>query len=330
MRARQAAAAPQKLHRPHALPLSVVARPPLPHTAAAAGSTAAFPMPPGSSNAAAARPAALMSAPAQPQTIPAASLQIAAALASQPSQHAPLLLTSSAATPAAATAAHASAAYQPAVAAASHAMPTAGAGLVSFIPQLSQLLQPQLMQQGLPGVTTQQQAQQVQQAQQAQLAQQAQQQALAGRTVSELHPSAPQLSSTPPLAAAAGAPIRPGNSLASLMPGQSATAPTYAPVAVAGDTAAVAGSSRGLRLVHKASLDVLLLKLRLVDLVQGCPALQPKVSSCTLPMSTNVVSKSPYHSRHSLASLLRQDALQTCTQCHAHSTCFLGTPGHSL
>ena len=43
------------------------------------------------------------------------------------------------------------------------------------------------------------------------------------------------------------------------------------------DTTAVAGGGHGLRVVHKPSLDVLRLRLRLVDMVQGSTALQPKV-----------------------------------------------------
>ncbi|KAL0045752.1 hypothetical protein WJX82_003498 [Trebouxia sp. C0006] len=44
----------------------------------------------------------------------------------------------------------------------------------------------------------------------------------------------------------------------------------------AADTTAVPGRGRGVQLGHKASLDVLRVKLRLVDLVQGSAALQPK------------------------------------------------------
>ena len=295
MRARQAAAAPQKLHRPAALPLPLpaAARPSLPYTAPAASSTAAHHMAPGTSNPAAARPAALMSAPAQPQSIPAASLQIATVLAAQP-----VRASHSAAPAAATTAAHAYAAHHPVVAAAaSHGMTTSGAGLVSFVPQLSQLLRPQVMQQDLlgensppPPQQTQlaqraqqaQQAQHAQQAHQAQQAQQAQQATVGWSSLpgSGLHPSNTQLGSMPLAAAAVAAPMRAGSTLASLLPGQPATAPVYPPATVATNTAAVAGSGRGLRLMHKASLDVLRLKLRLVDLVQGCPALQPKVSRC--------------------------------------------------
>ena len=321
VRARQAAAAPQKIHRPVALPLPAAARPSLPYTAAAASATAAHHMAPGTSNPAAARPAALMSVP-----VPAASLQIATALAAKPSQHTSPVHTNISAAPAATTAAHAYTAHQPVAAAVSQSMPTAGvassngmptagasashgtttseasaangtptagisashgtttsgAGLVSFVPQLSQLLRPQGMQQGVLGESSLPPLRQAQPAGQAQQAQQAQQ-ATAGQSSlagSGLHPNTTQLSSMPPSATAVAAPMRSGNTLASLLQGQPATAPVYSPAAVASDTAAVAGSSRGMRLIHKASLDVLRLKLRLVDLVQGCPVLQPKVSRC--------------------------------------------------
>lgn len=48
--------------------------------------------------------------------------------------------------------------------------------------------------------------------------------------------------------------------------------------AAASKPTAVASGGRGMRLVHQASADVLRVKLRLVDLVQGSTALQPKVS----------------------------------------------------
>ena len=315
MRARQAAAAPQKLHRPAALPLPAAARPSLPYTAAVAGSPAAYHVTSGSSNPAAARPAAAVSAPAQPQPIPAASLQIATAFAAQPSHHPSPVPTSTATAPAATTTAvHAYAAHQPVAAAASHSTPTAGvpvshgmstagaaaphgmttsgAGLVSFVPQLSQLVRPQVMQQGLLGEHLLPPPQPAQQAQQTQQAQQgtAGWSSLAG---SGLHPSTAQLANLPLSAAAVAAPARPGSTLSSLRP---ATPPVYPPAAVVTDIAAVAGSGRAIRLVHKASLDVLRLKLRLVDLVQGCPALQAKVSRC---MHTRVSLHNLHHAPQS-------------------------------
>lgn len=255
MRARQAASAPQKLHRPAAVPSPAAARPPLLHAAAAAGSTAAPYMLPVLSNASIGPPAALMSGSAQPQPVPTASLHIAAALAAQATQPTPNAVATAPA-------------LQPAVAPASLGVATAGAGLISFVPQLSQpqstaqVLRPQVLQQSLQGLTVSP----------------AQQQATAGSSssVAGLHPST-QLSSMPASAAAVAAPRRPVSALASLMPGQPATAPTHAAAAVAADNAAVVSSGRGLRLMHKPSLDTLQLKLRLVDLVQGCPALQPKV-----------------------------------------------------
>lgn len=294
MRARQAASAPQRLHRPSAPPAPAAARPPPPHAAAAAAPAALPYMPPGLNNPAAAPAAALMSsaqlshpatahaaalmssaqlsntatAPAaQRQPIPAASLHIAAALAAQPTQAAP-------------TATATAAALQPAVPSASLGMPTAGAGLVSFIPQLSQLQgtvqvpRPAVVQQGSQGAA---------------VAPTHQQAATLGNSMSAtgLHTST-QLSSLPASAPAVAAPFRPVSALASLMPAQPATAATYAPAAVAVDTAAVASSGRGVRPVHKASLDVLQLKLRLVDLVQGCPALHPKVSTGRIADSTCV------------------------------------------
>ena len=72
---------------------------------------------------------------------------------------------------------------------------------------------------------------------------------------------------------AAPVPVRPAGALASLLPGQ-----LYAVPASAADATAVAGGGRSSRVVHKPSLDVLQLRLRLVDMVQGSAALQPKVS----------------------------------------------------
>ncbi|KAL3134959.1 Pharynx and intestine in excess protein 1 [Trebouxia sp. C0010 RCD-2024] len=305
MRARQAASAPQKLHRPSAPPAPAAARPSPLHAASAAPPL----MPPGLSNPATAPAAALVSsaqlshpvtapaaalmssaqlshpatapaaalmssaqhskaatAPAaQPQPIPAASRHIAAALAAQPTQAAPIATATAPA-------------LQPAVAPASLGMLTAGAGHVSFIPQLSQLQgtvqvpRSLTVQQGSQGVA---------------VAPTHQHAATIGNSVAAagLHTST-QPSSLPASAPTVAAPRRPFSALASIMPGQPATAAAYAPAAVVADTASVAGSGRGLRPVHEASLDVLQLKLRLVDLVQGCPALHPKELSNAFSQAT--------------------------------------------
>lgn len=109
---------------------------------------------------------------------------------------------------------------------------------------------------------------------------------LSGGTVpssGQLAPN-PMSGSTAPTAALgsilASAPTnRPAGVSPALLPGQLFTDAAFSNTAAAGDTTARAGAGRGVRLVHKASLDVLRLKLRLVDLVQGCAALQPKVSN---------------------------------------------------
>ena len=58
-----------------------------------------------------------------------------------------------------------------------------------------------------------------------------------------------------------------------------------------GDTAtAVPGGGRGVRVVHRPSADVLRIKLRLVDLVQGSSALQSKVTEPAIEMQCSSVS----------------------------------------
>ena len=85
--------------------------------------------------------------------------------------------------------------------------------------------------------------------------------------IASLNPNAPVLQQPPGTASA---------TLAYLLAAKASQAATSKPTAVA-DVTAVAGSGRAIRLVHRSSADVLRIKLRLVDLVQGSSALQPKV-----------------------------------------------------
>ena len=254
MRARQAAAAQQTIQHPPTAPLPHTIRDPNPaavSSLASGSSAAAF------TNPAAARPAALPATVHLGQGIPTASLHLAAALAHQP--HPALPASFGAVTTAAQS-------PFPSAATASPSVPTAGAGLASVVPQLSQLqsssqlLRPQGTHLGLPEPSA--------------YAAQQQAQSRLSIAMSTQQPSAVYLSSMPPPSAAVAAPVRPVSGLASLLAGQPA-----APATAVTETTALPGGGRGLRLVHKTSLDVLRLKLRLVDLVQGCPALCPKVSN---------------------------------------------------
>ncbi|KAL0041297.1 hypothetical protein WJX77_011458 [Trebouxia sp. C0004] len=251
VRARQAALAPQIFHRPHPNPPPAAARP--------APAAAIVPYHP--SAAAAPQPTAVL---AHMQHQPTASLQIASALAGQPSN--PMLQPASisvAVQPAvAATAAWQPAAVLPVVA-------TAAAAPAPVAPQLTSAqagAQTQGMQSSQPAGFT----------------------ATIGpsgsQTPSVNLPSPGNVSRTSapintvssvPMAASAAASSRPMGPLASSLPGQFAAA-VAAAAAAAADTTAVPGRGRSVQLVHKASLDVLRLKLRLVDLVQGSAALQPK------------------------------------------------------
>lgn len=85
--------------------------------------------------------------------------------------------------------------------------------------------------------------------------------------IASLNPNAPVLPQPTGTASA---------TLAYLLAAKASQAATSKPTAVA-DITAVAGSGRAVRLVHRSSADVLRIKLRLVDLVQGSSALQPKV-----------------------------------------------------
>ena len=95
--------------------------------------------------------------------------------------------------------------------------------------------------------------------------------------------------------------------LASLLPGQLSAA-----TAAAADTTAVPGRGRGTQMVHKASLDVLRLKLRLIDLVQGCAALQPKVGCTCLYCMCQGLALHACMSGRFLASVCQGVPLQAC------------------
>ncbi len=256
IRARHAALAPQILHR---LPAPLPAAPRAAASAAVASGTlpnvavpAAFPA---AANTAVTAP--VMAAAGQTQHPPAASLHIASALAAQ----ANFPPASSSAT--GATAAALPAALPHTMATAAPALSTAGAGPPQ-LPNAEATAQLQRPQSSMPAVSV---ATAGHRGGQGALGHN---QPLTGNAVAAL---AYCNSSTPaPLSASS----RPAGTPASLLPGQSTVIPV--PTSATGDTTAVAGSGRGVRLVHKASLDVLRLKLRLIDLTQGSAALQPKVS----------------------------------------------------
>ena len=257
IRARQAALAPQILHRPPPTPLPAAVRAPALGTAVlstVAGTASAPPMSAAPASLPAAPPTA---APAHVQHPPTSSLHIAAALAGQSSN--PMLAVASG-----------SAAIQPVVsapqppAATAPALATAGATLAPAAPPL-------------PNAPANAQTPRLQSSQSASAepsvgapssGQTLSQSAGAAYVPSSVLSSAAAAASTAPSAQHMGP-------LASLLPGQLSAA-----TAVATDTTAVPGRGRGAQMVHKASLDVLRLKLRLIDLVQGCAALQPKVG-CT-------------------------------------------------
>ena len=268
VRARQAAQAPQVFHRLPPTPPPAAARPSAPAAATApslpapAGpllTVAAVPFHPFATTAP--QPTAVLAHVQHPLT---ASLQIASALAGQPSH--PMLpppSSSVAVQPAAgATAALQSGAVLPVVA-------TAAAASAPVAPQLTSAqagAQAQSTQSSQPAVST------------------ATTGPSGGQTASGNLPSPGNVNrasvpintvSSFPIATSAAASSRQMGSLASLLPGQFAAAVA---AAAATDATAVPGRGRGVQLVHKASLDVLRLKLRLVDLVQGSAALQPKVS----------------------------------------------------
>jgi len=269
VRARQAALAPQIYHRLPPTPPPAAARP----SALAAAIAPSVPGPAGPLLTAAATVPFHPSATAAPQPMavaahmqhpPTASLQIASALAGQPSH--PVLQP-----PSSSAAVHpavgATAAWQPAA-----VLPVVATAAVAPAPVAPQLTsaqagaQTQSMQSSQPAVST------------------ATVRPSGGQTASGNLPSPGNVSraSVPintvpslPMAASAAASSRQMGPLASLLPGQFAAAVA---AAAAADTTAVPGRGRGVQLGHKASLDVLRLKLRLVDLVQGSAALQPKVS----------------------------------------------------
>lgn len=252
VRARQAALAPQIFHQLPPTPPPAAARPSAP-------AAATVPFHPSAT--AAPQPSAVV---AHMQNPPTASLQIASALAGQPSH--PMLQppsSSVAVQPAVGT----TAAVQPA--AVLPAVATAAAAPAPVLPQLTSAqasAQTQSLQSSQPAVST------------------ASIGPSGSQTASGNIPSPGNVNrasvptntvSSPPMAVLAAASSRQMGPLASLLPGQFAAAVA---AAAAADTTAVPGRGRGLHLVHKASLDVLRLKLRLVDLVQGSAALQPKVS----------------------------------------------------
>ncbi len=269
VRARQAALAPQIFHRPPPIPPPAAPRPSAlaaataPSLTATAGPllTAAAAVPYHLSASAAPQPTAVA---AHMQHPPTASLGIATALAGQSSNPVPQPTSSSVAVQPAvgATAAWQTAAVLPAVA-------TAATAPAPVVPQLTSAqagAQTQRMQSSQPAFST------------------------ATIGLSGNQPASPNLpspgnvsrASVPintvsslPTAGSAAASSRQMGPLASLLPGQFAAAVAAAAAAA---TTAVPGRGRGVQLVHKASLDVLHLKLRLVDLVQGSAALQPKVS----------------------------------------------------
>jgi hypothetical protein len=261
VRARQAALAPQIYHRLPPTPPPAAARPPVPAAATApslpapAGPllTAASTVPFHPSATAAPQPTAVV---AHMQYPPTASLQIASALAGQPSHPMPPPASSSVAVQ---PAVEATAALQPP--AVLPAVATAPAAPAAVPPQLTSAqagAQTQSMQSSQPAVST------------------ATVGPSGGQTASGNVPSPGNVSrasvpistvSSLPMAASAAASSRQMGPLASLLPGQFAAAVA---AAAAADTTAVPGRGRGVQLVHKASLDV--------DLVQGTAALQPKVT----------------------------------------------------
>ncbi len=269
VRARQAALAPQIYHRLPPPPPPAAARPSAPAAATApslpapAGPllTAASTVPFNPSSTAAPQPTAVV---AHMQHPPTASLQIASALAGQPSNPVPQPPSSSVAVQ---PAVRATAALQPA--AVLPVVATAAAAPAPVAPLLTSAqagAQTQSMQSSQPAVST------------ATIGLSGNQPASANLpspgNVSRASVPINTVSSFP-MAASAAATSRQMGPLASLLPGQFAAAVA---AAAAADTTAVPGRGRGVQLVHKASLDVLRLKLRLVDLVQGSAALQPKVS----------------------------------------------------
>ncbi len=267
VRARQAALAPQIFHRLPPAATPAAARPSAPAAATAPSLTAtvgplltaAASVPFHPSATAAPQPTAVL---AHMQHPPTASLQIASALAGQPSN--PMLQPPSS-----------SVAVQPAVGATAALQPAAVLPVAATAAAAPAPVQPQL--------TSAQAGARTQSTQSSQPAVSTATIGLSGsQTASGSLPSPGNVSraSVPintvlslPMAASAAATSRQMGPLASLLPGQFAAA-----VAAAADTTAVPGRGRGVQLVHKASLDVLRLKLRLVDLVQGSAALQPKVS----------------------------------------------------
>ena len=269
VRARQAALAPQFYHRLPPTPPPPAARPTAPAAATApslpapAGPllTAASTMPFHASATTASQPTAVVSPMQHP---PTASLHIASALAGQPSHPMPQPSSSSVAVQ---PAVGATAAWQPA--AVPPAVATAAAAPAPVPPQLASAqagAQTQNTQSSQPAVST------------AAIGPSGSQNASGSLpspgNVSRVSVPTNMVSSLP-MAASASASSRQMGPLASLLPGQFAAAVA---AAAAADTTAVPGRGRGVQLVHKASLDVLRLKLRLVDLVQGSAALQPKVS----------------------------------------------------
>ncbi len=269
VRARQAALAPQIFHRLPPTPPPAAARPSAPAAATAPSLTAtvgppltaAATVPSHPSATAAPQPSAVL---AHMQHPPTASLQIAFALAGQPSN--PMLQPASSSV-AVQPAVGATAVWQPAA-----VLPVVATSAVAPAPVAPQLTsaqagaQTQSTQSSQPAVST------------ATIGSSGDQTA-SGNLPSPgnvSHASAPSNTVLSlPMAASAAASSRQMGPLASLLPGQFAAAVA---AAAAADTTAVPGHGRSVQLVHKASLDVLRLKLRLVDLVQGSAALQPKVS----------------------------------------------------
>jgi len=266
VRARQAALAPQIFHRLPPAATPAAARPsapaaataPAPSLTATVGPplTAAATVPSHPCATAAPQPSAVLTHMQHP---PTASLQIASALAGQPSNS--MLQPASS-----------SVAVQPAVGATAVWQPAAVLPAVAPAPVAPQLTsaqagaQTQSTPSSQPAVST------------ATIGSSGDQTASANLPSpgNVSHASAPSNTVLSlPMAASAAASSRQMGPLASLLPGQFAAAVA---AAAAADTTAVPGRGRSVQLVHKASLDVLRLKLRLVDLVQGSAALQPKVS----------------------------------------------------
>ena len=269
VRARQAALAPQIFHRLPPAATPAAARPSAPAAATAPSLTAtvgppltaAATVPSHPSATAAPQPSAVLTHMQHP---PTASLQIASALAGQPSNS---MLQPASSSVAVQPAVGATAVWQPAA-----VLPVVATSAVAPAPVAPQLTsaqagaQTQSTQSSQPAVST------------ATIGSSGDQTA-SGNLPSPgnvSHASAPSNTVLSlPMAASAAASSRQMGPLASLLPGQFAAAVA---AAAAADTTAVPGRGRSVQLVHKASLDVLRLKLRLVDLVQGSAALQPKVS----------------------------------------------------